>query len=109
MDSLKVDRSFVANVHRSPGDAAIFEAIANLAARFGLAVVAEGVEEEAQLRWLERSGCDEAQGFLLGHPMRAAELELLAGSLLPGVEPAGAGRAAAQRPAQAASAPASGS
>ncbi|MCZ8131863.1 MAG: EAL domain-containing protein [Steroidobacteraceae bacterium] len=109
LDSLKVDRSFVANVHRSPGDAAIFEAIANLAARFGLAVVAEGVEEEAQLRWLERSGCDEAQGFLLGHPMRAAELELLAGSLLPGVEPAGAGRAAAQRPAQAASAPASGS
>jgi len=77
LDRLKVDRSFVTDVHRSSGDGAIFEAIIALARRMGLIVTAEGVEEQEQLDWLRVHGCDEVQGFLLARPMCAADLELL--------------------------------
>jgi len=77
LDRLKVDRSFVTDVHRTVADGAIYEAIIALARRVGLAVTAEGVEEQAQLDWLRAQGCDEVQGFLLARPMCAADLELL--------------------------------
>lgn len=77
LDRLKVDQSFVTDVHRNPGDGAIFEAIVALAKRVGLIVTAEGVEEQGQLDWLRAHGCDEVQGFLLARPMCAADLELL--------------------------------
>ncbi len=66
--SLKVDRSFIAGLG-SPGmDASIVTAMVELAHKLGLAVVAEGVETEAELAELKRAHCDEAQGFLLGPP-----------------------------------------
>jgi len=66
--SLKVDRSFIAGLG-SPGmDASIVTAMVELAHKLGLAVVAEGVETEAELAELKRAHCDEAQGFLLGRP-----------------------------------------
>jgi diguanylate cyclase (GGDEF)-like protein len=77
LDRLKVDRSFVADVHRNPATGAICEAIIELGRSVGLLVTAEGVEEQAQLEWLRARGCDEIQGFLLARPMRATELELL--------------------------------
>jgi len=77
LDGLKVDRSFVIDVHRTAADGAIYEAIIALARRVGLTVTAEGVEEQAQLDWLRAQGCDEVQGFLLARPMCAADLELL--------------------------------
>jgi diguanylate cyclase (GGDEF)-like protein len=77
LDRLKVDQSFVTNVHRCPGDGAIFEMIMALARRVGLVVTAEGVDEQGQLDWLRARGCDEVQGFLLARPMPAADLELL--------------------------------
>jgi diguanylate cyclase (GGDEF)-like protein len=77
LDRLKVDQSFITDVHRSAGDGAIFEAIVALARQVGLIVTAEGVEEQAQLDWLRAHGCDEVQGFLLARPMCAADLELL--------------------------------
>jgi EAL domain-containing protein (putative c-di-GMP-specific phosphodiesterase class I) len=92
LDRLKVDRTFVADVHRKAADGAIFGAILALAKSVGLAVVAEGVEEPEQLDWLRACGCDEAQGFLLARPMPAAELELLLASL----EPVPAGQHAAR-------------
>ena len=72
INQLKIDRSFVQLLPQR-GDT-IARAIISLARGFGLTVVAEGVEEQAQLEWLRNAGCDYAQGFLLGRPMPAAAL-----------------------------------
>jgi diguanylate cyclase (GGDEF)-like protein/PAS domain S-box-containing protein len=75
---LKIDRSFVARIHRKAGDAAIVGAIIQMAKAFGLSVIAEGVESVAQEAALIRLGCDSAQGFKFGRPMsKNAVLELL--------------------------------
>jgi diguanylate cyclase (GGDEF)-like protein len=66
--SLKVDRSFIAGLGSPGQDASIVTAMVELAHKLGLAVVAEGVETEAELAELRRAHCDEAQGFLLGCP-----------------------------------------
>ncbi|WP_051286719.1 sensor domain-containing protein [Megalodesulfovibrio gigas] len=80
LDSLKVDRSFVQRLGRQDSDNAIVHAIIQLAQALRLRVVAEGVEEVAQLEVLQSLGCDAAQGYLLGKPMPAeAVLRLLAG------------------------------
>jgi len=71
INQLKVDRSFVQPLP-ARGDT-IVHAILALARGFGLSVVAEGVEEQAQLDWLRAAGCDIAQGYLLGKPMPAEE------------------------------------
>jgi len=74
VDKLKIDRSFVANVESDPHNAAICESILALARSFGLRVIAEGVETQAQLDWLREHGCDKAQGYLLAKPMPFAEM-----------------------------------
>ena len=68
---LKIDRSFVDAMPDSPEDAAIVRAILYLGKSFGLAVIAEGVETEAQRAQLCRKGCREGQGYLFGKPMSA--------------------------------------
>ena len=68
---VKVDRSFVTDAPTCPGDRAIVVGTVALAHGLGLTVVGEGVETTAQLRMLQRSGCDAAQGYLLGRPMPA--------------------------------------
>ncbi len=70
---LKIDQSFVADVPRNADDAHIVRTIIALGHNLGLRVIAEGVETEAQLRFLRRNGCDEMQGFHFGAPMPAAE------------------------------------
>jgi diguanylate cyclase (GGDEF)-like protein len=74
-DRLKIDRSFVAQLERSESDAEIVKAILSLAKTLRLSVTAEGVETQGQLQWLMRAGCDEAQGYLLGKPLSAADFE----------------------------------
>jgi diguanylate cyclase len=69
---LKLDRSFVASMGSSPRSAAIVESTVELAHALGLALVAEGVEDDATLDALGRAGCDLAQGYLLGRPAPAA-------------------------------------
>ncbi|MBS0457308.1 MAG: EAL domain-containing protein [Proteobacteria bacterium] len=69
IDRLKIDRSFVRDLAVDPDDAAICTSIIGLAHALGLRTVAEGVETTAQLQWLRERGCDEVQGFLLGHPL----------------------------------------
>lgn len=61
---LKVDRSFVQGVTLSEEDAVLTRAVIALGKTLGKAVVAEGVEEEAQCAFLQREGCDELQGWL---------------------------------------------
>ena len=68
IDVLKVDRTFVAGLGEGGNDAAIVNAMVDLARSLRLAVVAEGVETAAELEMVKRAGCDEAQGFLLGKP-----------------------------------------
>ncbi|MGH8666303.1 MAG: GGDEF/EAL domain-containing response regulator [Burkholderiales bacterium] len=77
LDELKIDRSFIHAVPHSPADAAIVQTIIVLARSLGLRVVAEGVETEAQLRYLAELGCDEYQGFLYSRPVPVAQFELL--------------------------------
>jgi diguanylate cyclase (GGDEF)-like protein/PAS domain S-box-containing protein len=68
-DQIKIDRSFVLNLPGSANDAAVAHTIITLAESLGLVVIAEGVETEAQRRFLERHGCPSFQGFLFGKPM----------------------------------------
>jgi diguanylate cyclase (GGDEF)-like protein/PAS domain S-box-containing protein len=73
VDRLKIDRSFMVDVATSKDDAAIVRSIIALGHALRLRVVAEGVETDAQMHFLETSGCDEVQGFLLGRPVPADE------------------------------------
>ncbi len=77
IDSLKIDRSFVADINDDPDDAAISEAIVSLGRSLRLEVVAEGVETTEQLARLEELGCDAVQGFLFSKPLDPADLEQL--------------------------------
>ncbi|HEY0209745.1 putative bifunctional diguanylate cyclase/phosphodiesterase [Acerihabitans sp.] len=70
---LKVDQTFVRAMVDSPPDAAIVRAILYLGSSFKLEVIAEGVETFEQCERLKKKGCLEAQGFLFGKPMPAAE------------------------------------
>jgi EAL domain-containing protein (putative c-di-GMP-specific phosphodiesterase class I) len=71
--SLKIDRSFVRDVTTNADDAAIATAIISLAHNLRMRVIAEGIETEAQHRFLEREGCDEGQGYFFGRPVPADE------------------------------------
>ena len=68
-DRIKIDKSFVGDMGQDDSAQAIVEAVLLLGARLNLAVVAEGVETEAQLDALRRLGCGLVQGYLTGRPM----------------------------------------
>jgi EAL domain-containing protein (putative c-di-GMP-specific phosphodiesterase class I) len=73
LDALKIDRTFVRDLPDDPDDAAITKAVIRLAHSLSLKVVAEGVENIAQLRELEQYDCDEIQGYYVSRPLPAAE------------------------------------
>jgi diguanylate cyclase (GGDEF)-like protein len=68
VDQIKIDPSFIADIHRDPNGAAIVRATIALAHGLGVPVVAEGVENEAQVRFLREHHCDIVQGYLYGRP-----------------------------------------
>ena len=74
---LKIDRSFIADLHCDSDDAAITRAIVSIARSLGLDIVAEGVERESQRRFLLEQGCNCAQGYLFSQPVPREAFEAL--------------------------------
>ncbi len=71
---IKIDRSFVAGIGRDRGDETIVRATIDIARSMRLRVVAEGIETEAQRRFLVTHGCREGQGYLIAPPLPEARL-----------------------------------
>jgi diguanylate cyclase (GGDEF)-like protein/PAS domain S-box-containing protein len=77
IDTLKIDKSFVADVCKDPHDTAIVRAIINLGHALDLTVIAEGVETKEQLQYLSALECDVVQGFLFSKALSAKAFEEL--------------------------------
>ncbi|CDG82029.1 EAL domain-containing protein [Janthinobacterium agaricidamnosum] len=75
IDKLKIDIAFVREVTSNPDDAAIVLAIISMAHSMKLEVIAEGVENDAQLAYLRRHGCDEMQGYYFSRPVAEEEFQ----------------------------------
>jgi EAL domain-containing protein (putative c-di-GMP-specific phosphodiesterase class I) len=73
---LKLDRRFLTSLDGDQGSHTLLRATIDLAHALGLKVVAEGVEKQSALDVLERLGCDLAQGYHIGVPVRAEALDL---------------------------------
>ena len=98
INTLKIDRAFVRDLDSSDDAVALSSAIIGLARSLGLDVIAEGVETRAQLDTLADLGCTKMQGFLVSHPLRAADVPafvttglqgLIDGGIVSGPVPAG--------------------
>jgi len=74
LDRLKIDKAFVQEVNFQPNDAAIATAVIAMAESMGLRVIAEGVENADQLRFLESKRCNEIQGYYLSRPLPNTEM-----------------------------------
>jgi EAL domain-containing protein (putative c-di-GMP-specific phosphodiesterase class I) len=74
IDTVKIDRAFVAKMVTSPYQAALVRSTVQVAQTLGLHVVAEGVETQAQAEALAMQGCHAAQGFLFSRPMPAGDV-----------------------------------
>jgi diguanylate cyclase (GGDEF)-like protein/PAS domain S-box-containing protein len=75
VSKLKIDRSFIHDLHRNGNDVAIVAAIIQMAKCLNLRVTAEGVENEQQLQFLRGQTCDDVQGFLFSKPLRADQMD----------------------------------
>lgn len=77
IDNLKIDRSFIKNIHHSAKDKALVQAIVTMAHTLGMKTVAEGVELEEQFAFLKEIGCEVAQGYLFSKPVPSDQFERL--------------------------------
>ncbi len=76
-DLLKIDQSFVRGLPDNQEDAAIVDSIITMGHKLGMKVIAEGVETNEQSAFLRWLGCDQVQGYLIGRPLPAAQVEEL--------------------------------
>lgn len=73
-NALKIDQSLIAGIGENPRSENIVKAIVRMAHALGHRTIAEGIEKSEQLYFLQKVGCDQVQGFLLGRPMPDSEL-----------------------------------
>lgn len=93
-DKLKVDRGFLMELDRRPQAASVIETVIELGHKLSIPVLAEGVETDGQAEFLLARNCDEAQGYLFGRPIAAAEANALAATGYIAEEPARSRRVA---------------
>src|SRR5258705_7447614 len=77
VNEIKIDRSFVSGLASDPDSAAIVRSAVGLGHNLGLRVVAEGLQDRQAEAVLLESGCDAAQGFLVGRPLEEPEITAL--------------------------------
>jgi len=77
IQTLKIDRSFVGDIRADETDASIVNAIVAMARGLKLDLIAEGVENRTQLRYLHSRGCSEGQGYYFSRPVPASEITTL--------------------------------
>jgi diguanylate cyclase (GGDEF)-like protein/PAS domain S-box-containing protein/hemerythrin-like metal-binding protein len=77
IDVVKIDQSFIRDITTNPVNASIAAATIAMSHKLGKSVIAEGVEDAGQMRYLRRNDCDEMQGYFFARPMPAAEFESL--------------------------------
>ncbi|MEW8265918.1 MAG: EAL domain-containing protein [Candidatus Thiodiazotropha sp.] len=77
LDRIKIDQSFTREIHTNENVREITLTIINMAKRLKLEVIAEGVESESQVAFLDQCGCDELQGYYFSHPLPATDLDSL--------------------------------
>lgn len=77
INTIKIDRSFIANIRNSHDDVVIVSSTITLAHNLGMRVVAEGVETKEQLVYLRTAGCDEIQGYIFSRPIADEEIRQL--------------------------------
>lgn len=77
INTLKIDRSFVADIRADQGDASLIDAIVAMARGLRMDLVAEGVENRTQLQYLRDQGCEEVQGYIFSKPVPASEMTQL--------------------------------
>ncbi len=77
IDKLKIDQSFVENLPDDENDAGIAKAVIALSQSLNMKVIAEGVETEAQKKFLIENGCHNMQGYLYGKPMLSKNMEAM--------------------------------
>ena len=77
LNELKIDRSFVQHAHERSDDAALVRSTIELAHTLGLKVVAEGIEDAANLAFLKSIRCDYAQGYFISRPITVTALLVL--------------------------------
>lgn len=75
IDTLKIDRAFISDLHLNTGNQKIIQSIVSLAQNFNLAVIAEGVENEQELAETGRCGINNIQGYYYSRPLAVSELE----------------------------------
>lgn len=79
MDTLKIDASFIRQMHENPNAMKLVNSIIELGHNIGLRTIAEGVETREQLDYLRERGCDEIQGYYFSKPLPADEFAALIG------------------------------
>ena len=87
VDKLKVDISFVRDMTRNSGNASIVKAVIALGHSLGLEIIAEGVEEAGQARYLRSLSCDVMQGYLISKPLPAEEMTCFLHAFAPQLVP----------------------
>jgi EAL domain-containing protein (putative c-di-GMP-specific phosphodiesterase class I) len=77
IQTIKIDRSFMNDLTRIEEDASIVTAVIAMAKSLNFDTIAEGVETQEQMNFLNNCRCDKMQGFLFSHPLSAKEVEKL--------------------------------